>query len=73
MPICNLVATTMLLTVILSLFITGFPGRSPSPCDELKIKENLITWGHEKINQPRTIEAIIVHSSYNALTRIPSA
>jgi N-acetyl-anhydromuramyl-L-alanine amidase AmpD len=59
---------SMFLTIALSLLITGLPGDSSAPCNQLKIKDNLVTWGHEKSIHPRNIEAIIIHSSYNALT-----
>ncbi len=58
----------MLLTIIISFLITGLTGNQSAPCSQLKIKDNLISWGHRIGNSPRKIEAIIIHSSYNALT-----
>lgn len=58
----------MLLTFAMSLLFVSSPGDQSSPCDTLKVVSNLITWGHGNIGQPRRIEAIIVHSSYNALS-----
>ncbi len=39
-----------------------------SPCTQVKIVNRLVTWGYKKVSRPRKIEAIIIHSSYNALT-----
>jgi N-acetylmuramoyl-L-alanine amidase len=58
----------MILTFIISLLIAGLTGNSSTPCDSVKIKDNLVSWGHKKVDLPRRIEAIIIHSSYNALT-----
>ncbi|MFZ1080394.1 MAG: N-acetylmuramoyl-L-alanine amidase [Candidatus Kryptoniota bacterium] len=38
-----------------------------SPCDKVKIENHLIGWGHRIENREHNIEAIIIHSSYNAL------
>jgi len=57
----------MFLTIFFSLLIIGSSGKSSVPCQELKIKDHFVSWGHEKVSQPREIKAIIIHSSYNAL------
>jgi len=57
----------MFLTIVLSLLITDLPGRYSTPCDQVKIKDNLISWGHERVSSQRKVKAIIIHSSYNAL------
>ena len=57
----------MSLIVILSLAISGFPGNLSSHRGQVNIKDNFVSWGHTKIGAPRKIEAIIIHSSYNAL------
>ena len=38
-----------------------------SPCSEIKIIDHLIRWGYKAESAGRRIEAIIIHSSYNAL------
>jgi N-acetyl-anhydromuramyl-L-alanine amidase AmpD len=39
-----------------------------SPCDKVKIENYLIGWGHRIENHRLNIEAIIIHSSFNALS-----
>ncbi len=39
-----------------------------TPCNQVKIVNNLVSWGHRTVDHPRRIEAIIIHSSYNALS-----
>jgi N-acetyl-anhydromuramyl-L-alanine amidase AmpD len=52
------------------LLFLGQPQLSPTqaPCAHLNIIDRLVQWGHKDVNHPRKIEAIIIHSSYNALT-----
>jgi N-acetyl-anhydromuramyl-L-alanine amidase AmpD len=52
------------------LLIVGRPQASPkqAPCAHVKIIDRILNWGHKDVNHPRKIEAIIIHSSYNALT-----
>lgn len=57
----------MVLRIALFLLVGGLQGK-PSSCDGLKIKDTLVTWGHEKVTRPGKIEAIIIHSSYNKLS-----
>ena len=57
----------MYLTFVVSLLIAALPGNLEAHCSRLKIHDNLVTWGHKKTAIPREIEAIIIHSSYNAL------
>ena len=58
----------MLLLIILILFIQSPSGKQTNPCNELQIRNHFVSWGHEKITSARKIEAIIIHSSFNALT-----
>lgn len=58
----------MFLIFILNMLIAGSAGNQTAPCDGLKVNDNLVSWGHKKVNPPRKIEAIIIHSSYNVLT-----
>lgn len=48
--------------------VIGKQPLSSSPCSNVKILNHLVKWGHRTVNTPRKIEAIIIHSSYNALT-----
>ncbi len=61
----------MVLNIIIGflLFIGQSKGAvAQPPCSHLKIIDHLVSWGHKTVNRPRKIEAIIIHSSYNALT-----
>ncbi|HUI31443.1 MAG TPA: N-acetylmuramoyl-L-alanine amidase [Candidatus Acidoferrales bacterium] len=58
----------MFLAIVLSLLITFSQDKPTSPCSQIDIKNSFITWGHGKASHPRKIVAIIIHSSYNALT-----
>lgn len=61
----------MLLTTILSLsFLFGQVKTTPAkqPCQQVKIINRLVSWGHKTAVHQRKIEAIIIHSSYNVLT-----
>jgi len=55
----------MFLPLIISLLIANFQGNVSTPCNQLKIQNRFISWGHKKISGTRKIEAIIIHSSYN--------
>lgn len=39
-----------------------------SPCMKVEVIDHLISWGYRVENRRRNIEAIIIHSSYNALS-----
>ena len=54
---------------LLNLFLISGHSQSshPSPCTEVKIVNNVVDWGQRRVDHPRRIEAIIIHSSYNAL------
>ena len=58
----------MIFIIFLGLFTQSLSGRSSSPCDQPQIREHLVSWGHKTVGRPRRIDAIIIHSSYNALT-----
>lgn len=61
----------MFLTIILSLpLLFGQTQAMPAkqPCKQVKIINRLAGWGYKAVDHPRRIEAIIIHSSYNALT-----
>ncbi len=58
-----------LIAIINLLILTGqIHNTASSPCSEVKIVNHILKWGQETTNRPRKIEAIIIHSSYNALT-----
>ncbi len=52
------------------LLFLGQPRTSPTqaPCEHVRIIDHIVRWGHKDVGHPRKIEAIIIHSSYNALT-----
>jgi N-acetyl-anhydromuramyl-L-alanine amidase AmpD len=56
--------------IVALLLASGQTQKSDShpPCEQLKVTDRIVSWGHRKADHPRKIEAIIVHSSYNALT-----
>ncbi len=58
----------VLLAFVVSLQMAQSPraGRIPAGCDSMSIISHLVNWGYRKPHRPRTIEAIIIHSSYNA-------
>lgn len=61
----------MLITTIMGLLLFMAPMQAPTsktPPIEPKIINHLVSWGHRTVDHPRSIEAIIIHSSYNALT-----
>ncbi len=61
----------MLLTTILSLSLFLAPPKvqpAKQPCGQVKIINRLVSWGHRTVDHPRHIIAVIIHSSYNALT-----
>lgn len=61
----------MLIQLLLGLSLLIAPPRptaSNTPCGRTKIVNHLLPWGHRTVNYTRKIEAIIIHSSYNALT-----
>ena len=60
----------MFIIVIINLLIlTGqIHNTASSSCREVKIVNHIVKWGQETTNRLRKIEAIIIHSSYNALT-----
>lgn len=58
-------------TIISALFLLfGQPHatQAGAPCRQVKVVNHLVSWGHRTLDYPRRIEAIIIHSSYNALT-----
>lgn len=60
----------MFLPAILGIFLfLGYSQGVPAgPCSQPMIINHLLSWGHLTALHPRKIEAIIIHSSYNALT-----
>lgn len=61
----------MLITTIMGLLFFMAPMQAPAaktPPIEPKIINHLVSWGHMTVEYRRSIEAIIIHSSYNALT-----
>lgn len=60
----------VILIMIINLLL--LPGQlhnaPPTPCAGVEIVNHVVDWGQRKANRPRKIEAIIIHSSYNALT-----
>ncbi len=58
---------TLFIGLIL-LFGQPQSGAPQHPCGQVKVVGRLVHWGHRKADHPRKIEAIIIHSSYNALT-----
>ena len=49
------------------MLLTGLPGQQTERCGDLIVKDRLISWGYQAPNRTRNIEAIIIHSSYNAM------
>ncbi len=61
----------MLIQILLGLSLLIAPPQaatSKAPPIRPKIVNHLLSWGHKTVDRQRTIEAIIIHSSYNALT-----
>ncbi len=58
----------MFISILLVLLFVGSPESLFGQCDQVKIESNVVSWGHKKPSKPRQIEAIIIHSSYNALS-----
>ncbi|MCL5267056.1 MAG: N-acetylmuramoyl-L-alanine amidase [Bacteroidetes bacterium] len=59
----------LVLSAILNLLLITGQSHSarPAPCTGVKIVNHIVNWGQRKMEHPRKIEAIIIHSSYNAL------
>ncbi len=58
---------SMFLVVFLLVCVAGASAK-PSGCDSVHIVSRLVSWGFKSVSHPRKIEAIIIHSSYNATT-----
>ncbi len=59
----------ILLVIVNVLLLSGQTHNvRPAPCSEVRIVNHIVPWGQRKVDHPRKIEAIIIHSSYNALT-----
>lgn len=61
----------MSLAAIISMLLLIAPAQAihaGTPCDSVRVIDHLVNWGHRTVDHPRRIEAIIIHSSFNALT-----
>lgn len=58
----------MFVLILIILSFVGSPESVLGQCDQVKIENHLISWGHKKVPTSRRIEAIIIHSSYNSLS-----
>ncbi len=57
-----------LIALINIFLLTGQPQTTQHrPCNGVDIVNHIVNWGYRRADRPRNIEAIIVHSSYNAL------
>jgi N-acetyl-anhydromuramyl-L-alanine amidase AmpD len=61
----------MMINALIALLLFIAPPQAKTnkaPLHEPKIINHLLSWGYTAVDHPRKIEAIIIHSSYNALT-----
>ncbi len=61
----------MMINTFIALLLFMAPPQAKTtkaPFPEPKIINHLLSWGYTAVDHPRKVEAIIIHSSYNALT-----
>lgn len=58
-----------LLTLFFLIFSSSLPDTSMTDCKGVQVTDKLVDWGYSKPSvEKREIKAIIIHSSYNALS-----